>query len=141
MRQQNSFGILSSSACFSAKYAFYALFDLTSLGKAELVTKNHLHFVKRAFRILHNRNKTKTDTAKRCLFSFGSRTRIRTQTNRVRVCCATLTQSGYMSCDNYYSITDFQNLSTPFCKKIHPNIKIIRVGLLFAYKLLVILLS
>ncbi len=39
-------------------------------------------------------NKNKNRHPNGCLLLFGCRTRIRTQTNRVRVCCATFTQSG-----------------------------------------------
>ena len=49
--------------------------------------------------------------------SVGCRTRIRTQTNRVRVCRATFTQFGNAYCSNIYYNASSKNVNT-FIKKI-----------------------
>ena len=48
--------------------------------------------------------------------AFGCRTRIRTQTNRVRVCRATFTQFGNAYCSNIYYNASSKNVNT-FIKK------------------------
>ena len=67
-----------------------------------------------------SKEKKKKKTAERIsgLFS-GSRTRIRTQTNRVRVCRATITQSGYqapLSQAAYFIINALVQKVKPFLK-------------------------